>query len=90
MSLRMIAENAEYPPAEREDSASHDYLVVLEPGETGWGAWVPDLPGVVAAADSEAEIRDLIAQAIQFHVEGLRADGEPVPSPASRGVRGIR
>ena len=59
------------------------YLVVVEKGPTSYGAYVPDLPGCVAAADSKNEVLALIKEAIEFHVEGLKEDGQPVPLPAS-------
>ncbi|MEE4302158.1 MAG: type II toxin-antitoxin system HicB family antitoxin [Pseudomonadales bacterium] len=59
------------------------YVVVIEQGEQSWGAHVPDLPGCVAAADSREEVLVLIREAIQFHLEGLRAEGEHVPAPSS-------
>jgi len=59
------------------------YLVVIEKGETSFGAYVPDLPGCIAAAESESEVRQLIREAIEFHIEGLREDGQPVPPPSS-------
>jgi predicted RNase H-like HicB family nuclease len=59
------------------------YLVVIERGDSSYGAYVPDLPGCIAAADSEAEVRRLIKESIEFHIEGLRQDGQPVPAPAS-------
>jgi predicted RNase H-like HicB family nuclease len=59
------------------------YLVVLEKGESSWGAHVPDLPGCVAAAETRAEVLQLIKEAIDFHIEGLRKHGEPVPTPCS-------
>ena len=59
------------------------YVVVIEHGEQSWGAHVPDLPGCVAAAESREEVLDLIREAIAFHLEGLRADGEDVPAPSS-------
>jgi len=59
------------------------YVVILEKGDTGYGAYVPDLPGCVAVADTKEEVIDLIQDAIEFHLEGLRADGEPIPEPAS-------
>jgi len=58
------------------------YLVVIEKGRTSWGAHVPDLPGCVAVAESRTEIVALIREAIDFHIEGLREQGEPVPSPS--------
>lgn len=59
------------------------YGVVIERGESNWGAYVPDLPGCVAAADTREEVVALIRDAIEFHLEGLREDGEDVPEPHS-------
>jgi predicted RNase H-like HicB family nuclease len=59
------------------------YLVVIEEGETGFGAYVPDLPGCIAAAASRAEVTRLIHEAIQFHLERLAEDGLPIPLPRS-------
>ncbi|MEX0874694.1 MAG: type II toxin-antitoxin system HicB family antitoxin [Actinomycetota bacterium] len=61
------------------------YTVILERGETGWGAHVPDLPGCIAAGDSRAEVLAQIRSAIELHIEGLRAEGLPVPEPRSEG-----
>lgn len=60
------------------------YTVVIERGKDGFGAYVPDLPGCVAVGESEAEVMELIREAIEFHIEGLRRDGEPVPQPTTR------
>lgn len=60
------------------------YAVVIERGATSYGASVPDLPGCVAVADTEAEVIQLIRDAIKFHLEGMRLNGEPVPEPTSR------
>jgi predicted RNase H-like HicB family nuclease len=57
------------------------YLIVIEQEGDAWGAFCPDLPGVGVAADSRAEAERLIGEAIELHVAGLRADGEPVPLP---------
>ncbi len=59
------------------------YAVIIEKGESGYGAYVPDLPGCIAAADTKEEIKKLIHEAIEFHIEGLKEDGEPIPKPAS-------
>ena len=59
------------------------YAVVIEQGGTGFGAYVPDLPGCVAVGDTEAEVRVLIREAVQFHLEGMRKDGDPVPEPSA-------
>ena len=57
------------------------YAVVVEKGETSFGAYVPDLPGCIAAAETKEEVLQLIHEAIEFHVEGLREDGQPIPEP---------
>ena len=59
------------------------YLVIIEKGESSWGAHVPDLPGCIAVAETRQEVTALIKDAIAFHLEGLREYGEPVPLPAS-------
>ena len=59
------------------------YMVVIEKGESGYGAHVPDLPGCVAAADTREDVLALIKEAIEFHIAGLRKAGEPIPSPSS-------
>jgi len=61
-----------------------DYLVVVEKGEKGYGAWVPDLPGCVAAASNRRETLKLIREAIALHLDSLRDAGEPIPPPVSR------
>jgi len=60
------------------------YAIVIETSPSGFGAYVPDLPGCVAVAETEPEVRDLIRQAIELHVEALREDGDPVPTPGTR------
>ena len=59
------------------------YTVVIEQGPTSFGAYVPDLPGCIAAAESRAEVVTLIREAIEFHLETLREEGMPVPEPHS-------
>ncbi|HET7275984.1 MAG TPA: type II toxin-antitoxin system HicB family antitoxin [Longimicrobiaceae bacterium] len=61
-----------------------EFAIIIEKGDGGFGAYVPDLPGCVAAGESEQEVRDLIREAIVFHLVGLREDGEAVPEPSSR------
>ncbi len=56
-----------------------DYVVVVEQGPKSYGAFVPDLPGCVAVGESREEVMRLIREAIEFHIEGLRADGLTVP-----------
>ena len=59
------------------------YAIVIEKSENGFGAYVPDLPGCIAVADSVAETEKLIKEAIEFHLEGMRQDGEPIPEASS-------
>lgn len=61
------------------------YLVVIERGETSWGAHVPDLPGCVAVGETREEAMSLIGEAVELHIEDLRERGEPVPAPSSEG-----
>jgi predicted RNase H-like HicB family nuclease len=60
------------------------YAVVIEKGEGNYSAYVPDLPGCVAVGDTVEEIEREIQEAIEFHLEGMRADGQAIPEPSSR------
>jgi len=55
------------------------YAIVIEKGATSYGASVPDLPGCVAVGETLDEAKELIQEAIAFHLEGLRAEGLPIP-----------
>jgi predicted RNase H-like HicB family nuclease len=59
------------------------YAVIIEEGENSFGAYVPDLPGCAAVAETKEEVMRLIHEAIDFHIEGLREDGQPVPEASS-------
>ena len=59
------------------------YLVVVEEGPNSFGAYVPDLPGCVAAGESRDAVLDLIREAIEFHLEGMKEDGLSLPHHAS-------
>lgn len=61
------------------------YLVVIEQGPNSFGAYVPDLPGCIAAADTREEVATLIQEAIELHIEDLKARGGQVPTPHSSG-----
>jgi predicted RNase H-like HicB family nuclease len=61
------------------------YLVVVEEGSSSYGAYVPDLPGCIAAGESREEVLVLIREAIEFHIEGLRESGQPIPPSSSSG-----
>jgi predicted RNase H-like HicB family nuclease len=66
------------------------YVVIIERDEEGgYSAWAPDLPGVVAAASSYDEVLNLMREAVEFHLEGLREDGERIPAPAAVGAETI-
>lgn len=60
-----------------------EYLVIFEEGDHTVGAYVPDLPGCVAVGESRAEVKQLIREAIELHIENLRENGESVPRPHS-------
>ena len=59
------------------------YVVVYERTATGWSAYVPDLPGCVAAGDTREEVEGLIREAISMHIQALREEGETVPAPGT-------
>lgn len=59
------------------------YMVVVEQGAESFGAWVPDLPGCVAAGESREEVITLIREAIELHLEALQSQGLRPPVPAS-------
>ena len=59
------------------------YAVIYEKGPTSYGAYIPDLPGCVAAAETLEEAKRLIREAVALHLEGLRADGDAIPPPTS-------
>ena len=59
------------------------YAVVIENGETSFGAYVPDLPGCVAVGETREEAMTLIREAIEFHLEGMKEDGEGMPESHS-------
>ena len=59
------------------------YAIVIEKAEGNYSAYVPDLPGCVAAGATVAVVEQEIREAIRFHIDGLRADGLPVPAPTS-------
>jgi predicted RNase H-like HicB family nuclease len=60
-----------------------EYLVIIEEGPTSFSAYVPDLPGCVAAAETRDETLALIQEAIEFHIEEMKSSGEDVPPPTS-------
>ncbi|MBK8768187.1 MAG: type II toxin-antitoxin system HicB family antitoxin [Burkholderiaceae bacterium] len=60
------------------------YAIVIDKAGGNFSAYVPDLPGCVATGATIAEIEVAIREAIEFHLDGMREDGEPIPVPSSR------
>ncbi len=59
------------------------YAIVIEKAEGNYSAYVPDLPGCVATGATPERAETQIREAIEFHLEGLRQDGAPLPPPVS-------
>jgi predicted RNase H-like HicB family nuclease len=57
--------------------------VIIEKAENNFGAWAPDLPGCITTGRTVAETLANMQEAIQFHLEGMREDGEPIPVPST-------
>lgn len=57
------------------------YTIIIEKGERNYSAYCPDLPGVVAVGKTEKEIEELMGEAIEFHLEGLKEENLPIPEP---------
>ena len=62
------------------------YVIIFEEGENSCSAYVPHLPGCIAAGRTITEVRRLITEAIKFHIEGLQEDGQVVPQPSDAPV----
>ena len=58
------------------------YLILYEKSNLGWGAYAPDLPGLGAAGKTLDEVKELICEAVEFHLEGMRVHGDPIPAPS--------
>ena len=59
------------------------YLIVIEPTNTGFSAYSPDLPGCVSTGQTREEVETNMHEAIEFHLDGLREEGYPIPQPSS-------
>jgi predicted RNase H-like HicB family nuclease len=59
------------------------YLVIVEGGANGFGAYVPDLPGCAVVGETREEALQLIREAMELHVSSMREHGDPLPEPAS-------
>ena len=85
--LRMLQDDGWYLAATRgsqEMRSRMRYAVVIEKASSNYSAYVPDLPGCIATGATVAETEAKIREAIEFHLEGLREDGLPIPSPSSQ------
>jgi len=60
------------------------YLIVVEKSETGFSAYSPDVPGCVATGKTEAETESHMREAIEFHLDGMKEEGLPLPEPSAR------
>ncbi len=60
------------------------YLVIYEKGVSGWGAYAPDLPGLGVAGSTLEEVKDLMREAMEFHIEGMKQHGEQIPEPSAQ------
>lgn len=58
------------------------YAIVIERTPNNFGAWVPDLPGCVATGKTVKSVENRIRSAIEFHLAGMREDGDPIPPPS--------
>jgi predicted RNase H-like HicB family nuclease len=60
------------------------YTIIIEKGDRNYSAYCPDIPGVVAAGQTEEETEELMKEAIEFHLEGLKEENLPIPKPTTR------
>ena len=61
-----------------------EFAIVIEKAEHNYAAYVPDLPGCIATGETLEETERQIREAILFHIQGLREDGQPIPQPTSK------
>jgi predicted RNase H-like HicB family nuclease len=77
----------QYPQASRVEVTQEErdmrYTVIIERGGNSFGAYVPDLPGCVAVGETKGEVLQLIREAIEFHLEGMKKQGLAIPEPKS-------
>lgn len=68
-------------------AAVREYTVILERGENNWSAYVPDLPGCIATGKTRDATLQRMREAIAFHIEGMRLNGEAIPEPSTESDR---
>jgi predicted RNase H-like HicB family nuclease len=59
------------------------YAIIIEEGKNNYSAYVPDLPGCVSTGKSIEDVKKNIQEAIEFHIDGMKEDGEKIPLPVS-------
>ncbi|HEV3158256.1 MAG TPA: type II toxin-antitoxin system HicB family antitoxin [Candidatus Baltobacteraceae bacterium] len=59
------------------------YKAIIECGKSSWGAYIPDLPGCVAVAETRERVEQLIRESVDLHIEMLRERGETIPPPST-------
>ena len=64
-----------------------EYLIIVEKSNNGWGAYAPDLPGCVAVEDTKEKTIELMKEAIEFHIEGLKKDGDELPAATTTAIK---
>jgi predicted RNase H-like HicB family nuclease len=60
------------------------YLIIIEPTETGFSAYSPDIPGCVSTGRTKEEVERNMKEAVEFHLDGLREEGQAVPEPRTQ------
>jgi predicted RNase H-like HicB family nuclease len=61
-----------------------EYVVIYEQGSGNWSPYSPDVPGCIATGQTRADVERNFREALEFHIEGLREEGLPVPEPSSQ------
>jgi len=67
-------------------ATARKFLVVYEVGENNLSGFVPDVPGVISTAPTLEQMRQTMREALEFHLEGLAADGDAIPEPETTSV----
>lgn len=62
------------------------YLIIIEPTQTGYSAYSPDVPGCVSTGATREDVERNMREAIAFHLDGLQLEGLPVPQPSSESI----
>lgn len=63
-----------------------EFLAIIEIGENSYGAYIPDLPGCIAVGETEDEVKLLIKEALEFHLEDMKMENNKIPIPTSKSM----